>query len=51
MSLSFGIARERGVTFKIGSFGGSDTRFVVELPAEDSRGNEHGCAKSAGGRR
>ena len=51
LSLSFGIVREFGGTITVESVEGSHTRFVVELPAEGSRGAEHERAKSASGGR
>jgi signal transduction histidine kinase len=51
LSLSFGIVREYGGTITVESVEGSYTRFIVELPAEGSRGIEHERAKSASGGR
>ena len=48
LSLSFGIVREYGGTITVESVEGGYTRFIVELPAEGSKGVEHEHAKSAG---
>jgi PAS domain S-box-containing protein len=50
LSLSFGIIRDYGGTVTVESEQGSFTRFVVELPADVSRGNEYD-ESFVGGRR
>ncbi|HVG20981.1 MAG TPA: ATP-binding protein, partial [Blastocatellia bacterium] len=50
LSLSFGIIHDYGGKITVESEEGSFTRFVVELPADDSRGDEYG-ESFVGGRR
>jgi PAS domain S-box-containing protein len=50
LSLSFGIIRDYGGRVMVESEEGSFTRFIVELPVNDPRGNEYG-ENFGGGRR